>query len=58
MDPRTRSRLVARMMLRGAVALFRDELRKGACEQRVAEARAGMVFWRQRLQSLTLGAGV
>jgi hypothetical protein len=56
MEARTRSRIVARLMLRGAVALFREELRKGANEQRVAEARAGMVFWRERLQVLTFSA--
>lgn len=56
MDAKTRSRIVARVMLRGAVALFREELRRGACEERVAEARAGMVFWRERLQVLTLSA--
>jgi hypothetical protein len=56
MDDKTRSRIVARVMLRGAVALFREELRRGACEERVAEARAGMIFWRERLQVLTLSA--
>jgi hypothetical protein len=56
MDDKTRSRIVAHVMLRGAVALFREELRRGACEERVAEARAGMIFWRERLQVLTLSA--
>lgn len=55
-DDDIRARSVARVMLRGAVALFRDEVRRGACEERVAEARAGMVFWRERLQALTSGA--
>ncbi|RYY77619.1 MAG: hypothetical protein EOO24_44775 [Comamonadaceae bacterium] len=54
LDDRARSLSVARMMLRGAVALFREELRKGACEERVAEARTAMVYWRERLRSLTL----
>jgi hypothetical protein len=56
MDAKTRSRIVARVMLRGAVALFRDELRRGACQERVAEARSGMIFWRERLQVLTSSA--
>lgn len=43
---------LARVMLKGAVWAFREELRKGACEQRVAEARAAVIFWRERLEAL------
>jgi hypothetical protein len=38
LDGRARSLSVARMMLRGSVALFREELRRGASEERVSEA--------------------
>jgi hypothetical protein len=58
MTDKARSLEVARTMLRGAVWAFREELRRGACEQRVNEARAAMVFWRERMQSLTLGTRV
>lgn len=54
LDARARSLDVARTMLKGAVQAFREEVRKDACEQRVNEARAAMVFWRERMQALLL----
>lgn len=54
-DPRAMASDVARTMLQAAVRAFREEVRKGACEQRVAEARAAMVFWRERLEALMQG---
>jgi hypothetical protein len=42
-------------MLKGAVLTFREQVQKGASEERVAEARAAMVYWRERMQTLMLG---
>jgi hypothetical protein len=53
-DPTERSLDLARTMLSAALTHFREEIRKGACEQRVAEAREAVVFWRERLQDLML----
>ncbi len=52
MDPTARSLDVARTMLKGAVWAFRQELLKGASEQRVGEARENLVFWRERFEAL------
>ncbi|HZY17435.1 MAG TPA: hypothetical protein VFE82_03085 [Ramlibacter sp.] len=57
LDATSRSLDVARTMLKAAVATFREELRKGACERRVNEARSAVVFWRERMQALMLGSG-
>ncbi len=52
MDPNARSLDIARTMLKGAVWAFRQEVLKGASEERVREARQNLVFWRERFEDL------
>lgn len=39
-------------MLRGALWAFKQEAFKGASERRVRAARANLVFWRERYETL------